>query len=119
MKKMGLFIIAILVFVFGIGMTAKAASFKEEDRGFSKEQYRVMEEEYVHEIRMILLEKGCKNAGVTLTYITDVNDNREYTITLHHARLERMETQEKVLLESRLQESAKKILFTEVALKQL
>ena len=54
-----------------------------------------------------------------MTYITDANGNREYTITLHHARLEKMETQEKVLLESRLQESAEKILFTEVALKQL
>lgn len=118
MKKMGLLVIAVLTLVWGISMTAKAASFKE-DIGFSSEEYGMMEEEYVNEIRLILLEKGCKNAGITLTYVTDAEGNRNYTVALHHNRLDKMKVQEKVLLESRLQECAEKILFAEVSLKQL
>lgn len=119
MKKMGLLMIAILVLVLGIGMTVKAASFKEKEKIFNDEQYRMMEKEYVNEIRLILLEKGCKNAGIALTYVTGAEGNRDYTLTLHHARLEKMEVQELALLESRLQESAEKILFAGVSLKQL
>ncbi len=119
MKKMGLLVIAVLTLVWGISMTAKAASFKGDAIRISNEEYRMMEEEYVNEIRLILLEKGCRNAGITLTYVTDAEGNRNYTVALHHSRLDKMEVQEKVLLESRLQECAEKILFAEVSLKQL
>ena len=119
MKKMGLLIIAVFVLVFGIGMTAKAASFQEEAKGLYQEQYGMMEEEYVREARLILLEKGCKNAGVTLTYVTDIEGNRKYTVTLHHSRLNKMKAQELALLHSRLQESAEEILFARVYLKTL
>lgn len=119
MKKMGFWVIMILVLVFGIGMTAKAASLREENRGFSKEQYHIMEEEYINEIRLILLEKGCKNAGIALTYTTDAEGNRNYTVTLHHNRLDKLKTTEASLLYDRLQESAEKILFAEVSMKRL
>lgn len=114
MKRMGLFLAAVLLLVLGIGMTAKAASLKDETSGFSREQYRAMEEEYVNEVRLILLEKGCKNAGITLTYISDAEGNREYTVTVHHARMEKMENQELLLLQARMQEAAENILLTEV-----
>ena len=119
MKKMGLLLTAVMILIFGIGMTAKAASFKEEKSGFSKEQYCIMEEEYVNEVKLILLEKGCKNAGITLTYITDIEGNRDYTVTVHHNRLDKMEVQELKLLEARLQESAQNLLLAEVAFRQL
>lgn len=119
MKKVTLLLATVLVLVFGIGMTAKAASCKEVKSKFSREQYRVMEEEYVNEVRLLLLEKGCKNAGITLTYITDSEGNRDYIVTVHHAKLEKMEAQELLLLEARMQESAESILVADVTLKQL
>lgn len=119
MKKIGLLTAAVLVFALAISISAKAASFKEENSEVTEKQYAIMEEQYVNEARMILLEKGCKNAGVTLTYITDVQGNREYTLTVHHTKLEKMKNQELALLKSRLQESGEKILLTEVSLKQL
>ena len=118
MKKMVLLLTAVVVLVLGIGMTVKAASSKEIIK-ISKGQYRKMEEEYVEEVRDILLEKGCKNAGVTLTYVTDAEENRSYKVTVHHPRLEQMGTQELGLLEARLQECAEIMLFAEVELKQL
>ena len=118
MKKMALLLTTIVALVLGIGMTVKAASLNENVK-ISKEQYHMMEEEYLEEVREILLEKGCKNAGITLTYITDAEENRSYKVTVHHARLEQMGTQELGLLEARLQECAEIMLFAEVELKQL
>lgn len=119
MKKVTLLIAAVLVLAFGIGMTAKAASFREESFQLSREEYQLMEEEYINEVRMILLEKGCKNAGVTLTYIADAEGNRKYTVTVHHAKLEKLESQELAILQARMQETAQKILFANVVLKQI
>ncbi len=119
MKKAGLLLAAVLILVLGIGMTAKASSFKGGNIQISREQYRIMEEEYLEEVREILLEKGCKNAGITLTYITDIDGNREYVVTVHHAKLEKMENQELILLQARMQESAEEMLYAEVILKRL
>ena len=118
MKKIVLLLTAVVVLVFGIGMTVKADSSKEIIK-ISKEQYRMMEEEYVEEVRDILLEKGCKNAGVTLTYVTDAEENRSYIVTVHHARLEDLQSQELLLLEARMQELAEVTLFADVELEQL
>lgn len=119
MKKVGLLIAVVVVWVLGIGMTAKAASFIEDNKKISKEQYEVMEKEYVEEVRLILLEKGCKHAGVTLTYIMDAEENRTYKVTVHHEKLEKMNSQEVSLLEARMQEKAEEMLLGEVSLKLL
>ena len=118
MKKIIFVLTMVTVLVLGIGMTVRAASFKESYK-ISKEQYRVMEEEYLDEVRDILLEKGCKNAGITLTYITDAEENRSYTVTVHHTKLEKMEEQELALLEARIHESGEKVMLAEVEFKQL
>lgn len=119
MKKMAGLLIVVLGLVFSIGMSVKAAVLKDDCCDFSAKQYAEMEEAYVKEAKMILLEKGCKNAGITLTYITGVDGNRDYTVTIHHFKLVKMEVRELAMLTSRLQESAEKILLTEVSLKQL
>lgn len=118
MKKIVFLLTMITVLVLGIGMTVKAASSKDNYK-ISKEQYRIMEEEYLETVRDILLEKGCKNAGITLTYITDTEENRTYTVKIHHTKLEKMEAQELALLEARIQESGEKALLAAVELKRL
>lgn len=119
MRKVTLLLVVVLVCVLGIGITAKAASLKDENIQISKEQYHMLEGEYMDEVRMILLEKGCKNAGVMLTYVTDAEGNREYTVTVHHIRLEEMGSQEWTLLQARIQEKAWDILWAEAKLKQI
>ena len=119
MKRAGFLVAAVLILALGIGMTAKAASQRAENITYSKEQYCMMEEEYLEEVRDILLEKGCKNAGVTLTYITDNAGSRRYIVTVHHAKLKKIDTQQWTLLQAKIQESAERMLFAEVELKQL
>lgn len=118
MKKIVVLLTMVTCLVLGIGMTVKAASSKD-DYKISNEQYSIMEEEYLETVRDILLEKGCKNAGITLTYIKDAEENRTYTVKIHHTKLEKMEIQELALLEARIQESGEKVLLTTVELKQL
>lgn len=118
MKKIVFLLTMVTVLVLGIGVTVKAASSKGNYK-ISKEQYRVMEEEYLETVRDILLEKGCKNAGITLTYITNAEENRSYTVKVHHTKLEKMEMQELALLEARIQESGEKVLLAAVELERL
>ena len=91
-------------------MSAKAAVLKGDGSAFSTKQYVDMEEEYVKEARMILLEKGCKNAGITLTYITDREGQREYSVTVHHRKLTRMNVTEWNLLQARVREAGQSFL---------
>lgn len=119
MKKMGLFLAVILVLVFTIGISAKAASFREDDIELDEKQYAEMEECYVNEVKMILLEKGCKNAGIMLTYIADIEGKRDYVVTVCHSKLDKMKEQEILLLKARLQESGKEILMANVDLKRI
>lgn len=117
MKKIVLLTVTVMIIMLGINMTAKVASAKENS--VSREQYRILEEEYKNEVRMILLEKGCKNAGIMLTYIADIEGKRDYVVTVCHSKLDKMKEQEILLLKARLQESGKEILMANVDLKRI
>lgn len=101
-KKLGVLAVLVMVMAGSLGMTVKAMS--EQKPKITKEQYKAMEAEYLQEVRMILLEKGCKNAGVTLTHVTDEEGNRTYTITVHHRKLEKIQEEEISLLKERVSE---------------
>jgi len=109
MRKMLLFVGMILVLVLGFGMSALAVSTEGKLPG--REEYQQMEAQYTESIRGILLEKGCKNAGITLTYIVDSEGKREYTVTIHHRKLEKMTREEWILLQARIQEAGMDILL--------
>ena len=119
MKKMAMVMVAAVILVMGISMTVKAANGKETTVAISNEEYKKMEQEYKKEVQLILLEKGCKDAGITLTYVTDADCNREYTITVHHGKLEKMQAQEMALMQDRVLETGREMLFTNVVWKQL
>lgn len=104
MKKMGRYIILVCILVMGLGMTVMAMS-PEREGDISEEQYEAMEQEYLDEVRQILMEKGCKNAGLTLTYIVNAREERIYTVTVHHRRLNAMEEWEICLLKARAKEN--------------
>ena len=113
MKKLVWTIMVAILMVSGISSTVKAASFGEEVQ-ISATEYKIMEEEYINCVKQILLEKGCKDAGVSLTYVTDGKNGREYTVTIHHKKLERLEKDEFSLLMNRIEEAGERILFCEI-----
>ena len=119
MKKVMMLFLIVAVLVLGVGMSVMAASKEEGNNPISREEYMVLEKECVQEVKQILLEKGCKNAGVTLTYVTDELGNREYTVCIHHEKLEQMKEEEYGLLEERIQDTLSMVLFSKGICKKI
>ena len=118
MKKIAWVMMVAFLLVSGISSTVKAATVKEEVQ-FTREEYKEMEKEYVHQIRLILLEKGCKDAGITLTYVITNDEERQYTVTIHHKELDNLTGEEFSLLRGRIEDTGKNYLFCETKVKCL
>ena len=71
----------------------------KDDISVDEAYMATLEKEYRKEIRNYLAEEGFDNCGVNLTKVILENGNREYTVLLHHDRLEKitMEKQEEML----------------------
>lgn len=92
---MTIFLIGLLSFFISGTVISQA-----KDDISADEAYMVtLEKEYRKEIRNYLAEEGFENCGVNLTKVILENGTREYTVLLHHDRLEKtsMEKQEEML----------------------
>lgn len=104
MKKITLFITLTIVFVllatFCISATVVSQSHISEQ---AQHEYRKeQEKEYVTVLRSYLAQQGYRNSGVTLTSVTDIEGNRTYTATIHHAAIDRLTEMERQDLKIRL-----------------
>lgn len=95
-------VILVLIIVFCVKATVMSRESKvgNKNNGY----YAVLEEEYLNRARQLLEEEGLRNCGVDLRWVADMDGTREYTMLLHHRRLERMSEQEKAELQDRLTE---------------
>ena len=119
MRRVVMFIVVVMVLAMGIGMSVMASSEKEMSYVISNEEYKAMEQECLQEVKMILLEKGCKDAGVTLTYVTMEDGSREYTVCVHHAKLDVMESEEYGLLQARIKDAVRDNLMAKASIKRI
>lgn len=60
----------------------------------TEENYREMEEQYRLQVQEVMTQAGYPNSGVTMTYVTGENGDRQYTVQIHHRRLEKMKAEE-------------------------
>ena len=119
MRRVVMFVVVVMVLAMGIGMSVMASSEKEMSYVISNEEYKAMEQECLQEVKMILLEKGCKDAGVTLTYVTMEDGSREYTVCVHHAKLDVMESEEYGLLQARIKDAVRDNLMAKASIKRI
>ena len=119
MRRVVMFVVVVMVLAMGIGMSVMASSEKEMSYVISNEEYKAMEQECLQEVKMILLEKGCKDAGVTLTYVTMEGGSREYTVCVHHAKLDVMESEEYGLLQARIKDAVRDNLMAKASIKRI
>lgn len=68
--------------------------------------YRAQEKELLQETKEHLAELGFKNSGVTLTRVVDEAGKREYTFTIHHGKIDKMNEAERETLAGILLASA-------------
>lgn len=69
-----------------------------QSRGMSKEQrqyYADMEKEYLSNIESLLYKKGYLHSGINIRWVSDVEGLRDYTVMIHHSRIDSLDSHEK------------------------
>lgn len=93
--------LAVVILLFSVAtMTVNGQG--EHDIATEREFYEELEEDYVLRLREFLGSKGYANAGITMTKIYEADGSREYTVQIHHKRIDRLADGEKVLLMNEL-----------------
>lgn len=96
----GLTLCLVLVSAFCITGTVMSRSNPGEQEW--ENYYRVQERELVQETREYLGQNGFSNSGVTLTRVIDEKGKREYTITVHHGKIDNMDEDSRESLKKEL-----------------
>lgn len=103
MKRTTIFTSTIAFTVATIGLIAviaflvSATVISQSDIGAQELEnyYRQQEKELLQETKEFLTEMGFKNSGVTLTRVVDEEGKREYTFTIHHGKIDKMDEAER------------------------
>ena len=66
--------------------------------------YREKEARLVKETREFLAEEGFQNSGVMLTKVVDTDGSREYTLIVHHGRIDEMPEEEREILLDKMEQ---------------
>lgn len=74
----------------------------ERNIAMEREYYEELEDAYLLRLREFLTAKGYGKAGITMTKVYEADGNREYTIQIHHKRIDQLSESEKVLLQDEL-----------------
>ena len=89
-------ILLLLVTVFCVKGTV--TSKENDERGKKNRYYAILEREYRDRARRLLEEQGLRDCGINIRWVSDLDGSREYTIFLHHRKLNRMTDDEKSVL---------------------
>lgn len=70
----------------------------KEKEGDTEQYCYTARQEYMQEIRDYLEEKGYGDSGITINYVTDEDGTVEYTVTIHHRKIDKLDEEEKTHL---------------------
>lgn len=105
-KKGFIILTTFLVLVIAFSIVGTVNSKEDRNHKVEENYYKQLEEEYVQKIREYLSEEGYKNSGVMLTRTVYEDGLREYQISIHISRLNKMSEEEKDMLIEKLKEKA-------------
>lgn len=86
-------VLLVLIIVFCIKGTVMSRESNEYGR--KNHYYAALEQEYLEKTRQLLEAEGLRDCGVNIRWVDDGSGNREYTVLLHHRKLNRMSDREK------------------------
>lgn len=95
-------VLLVLIILFCVKGTVMSRDHGGHER--QNNYYTALEKEYLEKTRRLLNEEGLSNCGINLRWVADDESTREYTMILHHHRLEHMSEQERSDLTNRLTE---------------
>lgn len=88
------FTLGLICLVFTM-MTLTVNATESKRLSHVNEHIEEIEDNYVKVLREELEDRGYRNAGVTMTKVFYQDGTREYTVKLHHKRMDRLTEQEK------------------------
>lgn len=95
----------LLVLVILFCMKSTVISKGNGEHAQENHYYLGLEQEYVRNAKIFLNEQGFENCGVTMTRVTNQDGTREYTVQIHHRKLERMAEEDKTVLRNSLSQT--------------
>ncbi len=96
---MVLFLTFITVFCSAGTAMSRSDLSTQELEGYYREQERIL----VDEARSFLDAKGFVNSGVMLTRVIDEDGAREYTLTVHHGKIDKLTDEGRLVLMAELE----------------
>lgn len=89
---------ALLALTTAFSILGVVHSRNKESSTDMEQYYYAARQEYMQEIRDYLEEKGYADSGITMNYVTDGDGNVEYTVTIHHRKIDKLDEEEKTHL---------------------
>lgn len=106
MKKRFVLITVLLVLITVFCTTGTVMGMEKGNVKIDGKFYKKMEQDYVLQVREYLDDEGYNNSGVALTKVLYEGGNREYTLNIHHKRIEKLTGVEKEQLRQELMDFA-------------
>lgn len=103
-RKEAVFVLVTVFFVLSLWLfiSENVMSQNEGKLTVDEEAFLVLEGQYLSEVRLLLEEKGFRNAGVMLNRISEEGGNRNYQIVLHHKNINKLSVKEQNMLISEI-----------------
>ena len=102
MKKRFGTVTVLLVLIITFFTTGTVMGMEKGNVKVDEKYYRQLEQEYVRQVRTYLSDAGYDNSGVALTKVLYEDGSREYTLNIHHRRIERLTYTEQERLKEEL-----------------
>lgn len=118
MKKTTFTIVtALLIGIIAFCVTGTVKGQESGPGAAQEAYYREVEMQLLDDTKAYLTEQGYANSGVTLNRIVDAEGNREYTFTIHHSRIDKMDAATRNCLVQQLASREDSILDAEKTVK--
>ena len=102
MKKRFVWFTVLLVLITVFCTTGTVMGMEKGNVKVDEKFYRQMEQDYVSQVREYLNDEGYNNSGVALTKVYYEDGDREYTLNVHHKRIEKLTSAEREQLRQQL-----------------
>lgn len=104
-RLVGMTAITVLLVMIGtLFLSMAVLSQNREAVRQQKEYYKVLEQEYVKRMSEFLEEQGYANSGITMNRVIEEDGTLQYTVTIHHRRIEQLDDIQRGELLSKCQE---------------
>lgn len=104
-RLVGMTAITVLLVMIGtLFLSMAVLSQSREAVREQREYYKALEQEYVKRMSEFLEEQGYANSGITMNRVIEEDGTLQYTVTIHHRRIEQLDDIQREELLSKCQE---------------